>query len=193
MAKNLSTPNRMVWFYFEALRRLCYRTENSAYDNHKKQDAALCVILAVTGVEVFFNVYFRVLVSEQPYEYAKRRILDDLKRRRSLDRKLKSWPRIVLGKKLNLGSGVGRDFMKLKELRNGLMHFSSSHESIEVLGLAIHGLADTTDYESLDEHAAVKALDTAENLICEVFRLRGADDTDLCHGLHSWTGKLPDG
>lgn len=182
----------MVWSYFEALRRLCYRTENCTYDNHKKQDAALCVILAVTGVEVFFNVYFRVLVSEQSYKHAKQRLLDDLKRHCSLDRKLRSWPLVVFGHELDFRSDVGQKFMRLKELRNSLVHFSSSHESIELPGLAIHGLADTTAFESLDENIAIEALNTAECLICEIFKLRGTEDKDLQHGLHAWTGKLPD-
>ena len=82
--------------------------------------------------------------------------------------------------------------MGLKRLRNSLVHFSSSHESIELPGLTIHDLADTTDYESLDEHAAAEALDIAETFICEVFKLRGAASEDLRHSLHSWTGKLPD-
>ena len=72
MNKVLSSPNMMVWQYFQALRRLCYAIEQ--HQDHDKetiqQDVALGVILAITGVEIFMNVYFRVLVDEAPYRHA---------------------------------------------------------------------------------------------------------------------------
>jgi hypothetical protein len=192
MEKTLSSPNSMVWSYFEALRRLCYGVESHANDSHKKQDAALCVILSVTGVEVFLNVYFRILISEEPYKHAKQRILSDLERQVPFDRKLKDWPYLVFGEKIKFGSGIGQKFSNLKNLRNKLVHFSSTHESIEVPGITINGVADTTAYNSLNEHAANEALETAEKFICEIFRLRGIEEENICHALHSWTGKVPD-
>jgi len=72
MNKVVSSPNMMVWQYFQALRRLCYAIEQ--HEGHDKetiqQDAALGVILAVTGVEIFLNVYFRILIDEEPYKHA---------------------------------------------------------------------------------------------------------------------------
>lgn len=192
MEKILSSPNSMVCSYFEALRRLCYRVESHANDSHKKQDAALCVILSVTGVEVFLNVYFRILISEEPYKHAKQRILKDLDNQALLGRKLEDWPHIVFGEKIKFGSGIGQKFSKLKNLRNKLVHFSSTHESIEVPGITINGMADTTAFNSLNEHASNEALETAEKFICEIFRLRGIEEKDICHALHLWTGKVPD-
>jgi len=123
--KVLSTPNRIVWSYFSALRRMCYQVEEHSHESHKREDAVLCVITAVTVVEVFLNVYFRILISEEPYKHAEEKIKSDLKRKVSLDTKLKEWPKDVFGKKINFGSGAGQKFMELKNLRNGLVHFSS--------------------------------------------------------------------
>ena len=61
--KVLSSSNKMVWSYFSALRRMCFQVEEHSSDGHKKEDAALCVITAVTVVEVFLNFYFRILIS----------------------------------------------------------------------------------------------------------------------------------
>lgn len=190
--KVLSSPNRMVWSYFSALRRMCYQVELHSSDGHKKEDAALCVITAVTVVEVFLNVYFRILISENPYKHAEEKIKHDLERQIPLDRKLKEWPKAVFGKKIDFGSGPGQKFMELKNIRNSLVHFSSTWETLEIPGVTIHGLADISAFEPLGEHSASQALETAEQFIAEVFRLRGIHEADIPGALHSWTGEVPE-
>jgi hypothetical protein len=193
--RRLSTPNRMVWELFQALRRLCASVAEAHAvkdESALRQEAAICVILAVQCVEVFFNVYFRVLISEPAYAHAAEKISEDLARTQcGLDTKIKDWPKLVFGKKLPLDKGAGQRFIELKNLRHKLMHFTSSHETLAVPGLAIHGLADTTAYESLSVQAALEALHTAEEFLCEVFTLRGIAAKDLPHALHSWTGRPP--
>jgi hypothetical protein len=105
--------------------------------------------------------------------------------------KIKRWPSAVFGKNLNLGEGIGQLFTNLKILRNKLVHFSSSHETINLRGIRIQCMADTSIYTSLDAHSAVNALEVAEQFICEIFRLRGIDENECPHALHSWTGKVP--
>jgi hypothetical protein len=143
-------------------------------------------------VEVFLNVFFRVVVSEPEFAGAADRICHDLEDTRvGLDRKLKDWPEIVFAKKLELGAGAGQRFVALKNTRHRLMHFTSSHQTFEHAGVVIHGLADTTLYEDLSSESAVQALGTAEEFLCEVFKLRGISEANLPHALHSWTGKPP--
>jgi len=192
--RTLSSPNYMVWELFQALRRLCNRVSESAEQDESalRQDSALCIILAVQCVEVFFNVYFRVLISEPNYAHAAKKIFADLANTRyGLDRKIKDWPCDVFGKKLAFGQGAGQRFVALKSLRHKLMHFTSSHETITMPGIEIIGLADTSAYHSLSAESARDALDTAEAFICEVFILRGIPATDLQHALHAWTGRPP--
>ena len=190
--KVLSSPNRVVWSYFSALRRMCYQVEEHSSESHKKEDAALCVIIAVTVVEIFLNVYFRILISETPFMHAEEKIQNDLKNQVSLDRKLKEWPMEVFRKKIDYGSGAGQDFIELKNLRNRLVHFSSTWETIEIPGVAIHGLADTSALDSLGDHSAIKALKAAEGFLVEVFRLRGIKESDIPGALHLWTGLPPE-
>lgn len=191
----LSSPNRMVWELFQALRRLCARVAEAQAvqeESALRQDAALCVILAVQCVEVFFNVYFRVLISEPAYAHAAEEISKDLARTQcGLDRKIKNWPKLVFRQGLSLDKGAGQRFIELKNLRHKLMHFTSSHQTLAIPGVSIHGLVDTTAYESLSERAALEALHTAEAFLCEVFTLRGISPHDLPHALHSWTGRPP--
>ncbi|UYG01264.1 hypothetical protein [Halomonas sp. GD1P12] len=191
----LSSPSYMVWELFQALRRLCVRVAESSDvedDSTARQDAALCVILAVQCVEVFFNVYFRILITEPAYAHAVEKISADLTSTRcGLDRKIKEWPLIVFGQKLNLGEGAGQQFITLKNIRHELMHFTSTHETFSIPGIAIHGMADTSVYHSLSTKTAIEALNTAEEFLCEVFILRGISTENLSHALHSWTGKPP--
>jgi len=189
--KILSSPNKMVWAYFSSLRRMCNQVEGHSSDEHKKEDAALCVITAVTVVEIFLNVYFRILISEKLYKHAEEKIKNDLKIKVSLDRKLKEWPELVFGKKIDFSSGAGQKFVGLKKLRNGLVHFSSTWETIQLPGVNIQGLADTSAFDSLGEHSATQALKTAEEFLAEVFRLRGIKEKDIPGALHSWTGLPP--
>ena len=193
MASTYSSPNRMVWEYFEALRRLRWRVQQSDNENEIRQDAALCVILAVNGVEIFLNVYFRVLVSEKQFEDSHEKIMKDLKSRIGIDEKIREWPVAVLKEKIELGSGIGQRFTELKNKRNHLTHFSSSHETISVPGAVLNGMADTSVYDSMNKEMAVNALAVAEALICEVFRLRGISENQVPHSLHAWTGKVPSG
>lgn len=194
--KTLSSPNAMVWNLFEALRRLCgaiNQQDESSDIRTIRQDSAICILLAVQCVEVFLNVYFRVVVSEKQFAHAANKIVSDLENPRfALDRKIKEWPKDAFGQSIDFSGGAGQRFLKLKKQRNQLMHFKSTHESIELENVAIHGLADTSFYSSLNLKSATAALQTAEDFLCSVFAVRGISDEDIPHALHSWSGKLPD-
>jgi len=188
---SLSSPNQMVWQYFQALRRLVVGLETTSNEVVMKQDAALSLMLAVTVVEAFLNIFFRVVVGEPEFTQHKQRVLDDLKKRKSLDHKLKKWPRDILGQKLNLKAPTPKAFMALKERRNELMHFTSSHETLTLPGVEIQGMADTSALDNLTLSDAVSALEVAEDMVCELLRIRGIPEEQLPHALHMWTGRVP--
>ena len=133
-SKALASPTYMVWELFQALRRHCVRMRQGQLgESEMRQDAAIAVILAVQCVEVFLNVFFRVLVSEATFSHAEERICADLKNTGfGLDQKLKEWPLAVFGQRLELGSGVGQRFQVLKNTRHRLMHFTSTHETLTI-------------------------------------------------------------
>ncbi|RTL56477.1 MAG: hypothetical protein EKK46_04520 [Rhodocyclaceae bacterium] len=156
-----------------------------------RQATALAVVMAVTVGEVFLNLWFRVRVEEKAVPGHRDSLLKDLNVRIPLHHKLKHWPSRYLSAPLDLNSGAGGEFVKLKSLRNSIVHFTSSHESIELAGVTIHGLADTSAYDSLSSKQAVWALQTAENFVAEIFRLADIAEKEIPNALHAWAGKPP--
>lgn len=193
---NLSSPNRIVWTYFGFLRRLVQRIGNIGDTTQQKDEIVISLVIAVAAVEVFVNLFFRVLVTEPSFQQHKQLVLDDLDTSqpggpKGVDYKLRHWPHKVLGKSLAWQTGVAKDFNDLRERRNALMHFTSSHQSIAFSNVTIQGLADTTVYDSLHVADATKALEVAEGMVAELFRLRGTSEAEIPRALHLWTGKVP--
>jgi len=184
----LSSPNGMIWRYFRMLRRLAASAQRATDEDEAKEITALCIILGVTVVEAFLNIYFRVLVSESGFAQHHARIQADLDQRRSLEYKLRHWPAAVLGRSIDRSLPAAKAFDALKSRRNRLMHFTSSHATAELPGMALHGLADISVYDTLVPADASTALETAENMLLLLFRLRGIPETRLPQELHSWTG-----
>lgn len=189
----LSSPNRIVWEYFESLRRLVAESSEAKTTGHRRQSAALAVVMSVTVVEIFLNLWFRVRIEERLGAVDRASFLRDLSHPRpaSLDRKLKEWPKRYLGSELDMKEGAGAEFMKIKALRNSIIHFASSHSTFEHDNVIIHGLADTTDYDALSFEQAKSALFAAEDIVVQVFRLAGVEDRDIPQALHSWAGRVP--
>jgi hypothetical protein len=137
-----------------------------------RQAAALAVVMAVTVGEVFLNLWFRVRVEEKGIPSQRESLLKDLNSRASVQRKLEQWPLRYLSVPLDLNSGAGGEFVRLKSLRNSIVHFTSKHESVDLGGVSIHGLADTSAYDSLSSEHATWALQTAEILWLSFFSSR---------------------
>ena len=80
----------------------------------------------------------------------------------------------------------------MRQRRNALMHFASSHDTLQLQGgVTIHGLADTTVYESLGVTDADKALELAVGMVREILRLRGVSQDQIPNDLFFWTGTPP--
>ena len=90
-----------------------------------------------------------------------------------------------------MNSGPGEKFELIRDLRNSIVHFSSSHETFQHHSVSIHGLADTTRYDALSYESAKDALDAAEGILTEVFRLDNNIESErLPDLLHAWAGKI---
>jgi translation initiation factor 1 (eIF-1/SUI1) len=136
-------------------------------------------------------LYFRVIVSEREFKRHEQYFLKTIDERKSLEYKLKHWPKIILGRDLIFTSGIGKSFVDLKNLRNSLMHFVSSHETVKVPNIEIQGLANIDHFEKLSIEDARNALVVAEDFLCEIFRLRGINETDFNYMLRLWSAKAP--
>jgi hypothetical protein len=157
----------MVNEYFGILRRLVGELHTIEDTDLRRQQIALCIFQSVTAVETFLNLYLRVIVSEKDSHRYEEYFLKSIDQRKSLAYKLKNWTKVILNRKLTLDSVVGKKFVQLKDRRNSLMHFVSTHETIAIANRVIHGSANMDPYESLTLDDAYNALETAEDFLAK--------------------------
>ncbi len=195
---SLSSPNRMVWVLFASLR--CQADEAAGADNDQleKDRAALSIVLGVSAVEAFTNTFYRMLVDDPEFEVHRAMVVRDLHppeggSPRGLLYKLRTWPQKVLNKSFNWQKGVAAGFDELRKKRNALMHFSGQQAELNLPGIRIAGLMDTSCYDSLTARDAVESVRLAEGMIAETLRLRGVSEERVPHHLHHWIGKPPVG
>jgi uncharacterized HAD superfamily protein len=181
----------MVNEYFTILRRLVYDLDIIKDPDIRRQQVTLCIFQSVTAVETFLNIYFRVVVSEKEFKHHEGYFLKTIIDRRSLDYKLKQWPKTILGRELILDAGIGKSFVKLKNLRNSLMHFVSTHETVRFLNMEIQGEVNIDHFQNLSIEDAHNALEVAEDFLCEIFRLRGIKESQFHYMLRLWSAKAP--
>jgi hypothetical protein len=189
--QNLASPNRIIWEYFGSLRGLIQEVEALKDKESIHRKVILCVFMGVAIVETFLNLYFRQLSEEPKHKIYQEQILKELDENVPLDLKVKVWPKRFFSKGIDFSCGTGQRFITLKRLRNNLMHFKNSYETIDLPGLQIQGVADISSYEMLDRNVALESLRVAEEMIAEILRLRGMPLDEIKHAMHSWTGKVP--
>jgi hypothetical protein len=184
----------MVWQCYESAVRAALRARDTERPDERSQDILVCVLLAVATAETFLNIFFRIVVEETGYTQHKDRLLKDLTPPfLGLEGKLKQWPKDIFGDPLDLESGIGKEFQKLKNKRNTLMHFTSSYDTLSLPdNITIKGLANTEVFDSLTVEDAFKAIDIIERFIKEILRLKGRSIEKLPSELHFWTGKVPE-
>jgi hypothetical protein len=169
------------------LRRLSHRAHTASDERERRQDIAICIVLTVAVVETFLNVFFRVAV-ESTFRASRNQVLSDISAHQSLERKLRTWPSSVLGAPIDWRRPGPLLFRRTKAKRNRLMHFTSSHESVELPGIALHGLADTSVFDDLTESDAIDAVHAAVGMVEEILRLRGVTPERMPYELRRWTG-----
>jgi hypothetical protein len=185
-----SSPTAVTWDYFKIVEMAVSRAK-SATDRHiERQEAALAVVMAVNALEVFLNLYFRVLVEEEGYAHHKDYLNQCLDDRKGLEFKIRNWPKKILGVSIDRSNVSIMKFREIKSLRNKIVHFTSSHERIE-LGdskVFVNGVANTSDYDALDYEKARHALDSSRSFVAYIALIRGIDEAMLPKFLHGWCG-----
>lgn len=189
--KKLASPNRIIWEYFDCLRNMIRDIQGSDEQKNLPRKVLPCVFTAVAITEAFLNIYFRILAEETSCSSCREQTIKELDENISLDRKIRTWPKRFFDKGIDFSQGIGQRFMNFKKLRNNLMHFRSSYDTVKTFDGEIRGLVDLACYETLDQNIAWEAIDIAEGVITEIFKLKGANDDQIGHYLHQWTGKVP--
>ena len=189
-SKSVGTANNMIWEYFASLREMVAQAQNGSDEKTTRRKILPCVFMSITIVETFLNIYFRILAEESDCSSCREQTIKELDERVSLDKKIKTWPKRFFKQEIDFSKGIGQQFIKLKDLRNKLVHFKSSHETVSLPGIELRGMVDISSYDSLDANVALESLAVAEEMLEEIFRLKGMNDEQIGHALHSWTGKV---
>ena len=191
MEKVLGSPQSILWVYYNILRILILDFHNTTDENEKKEKAFLVIIVSVTIIDAFLNIYFFLLVSEEKYSYHMEQIKNEIKKTSfPLDKKVNQWPMLLFNKNVDFGSGVGQKFMNLKNLRNKLLHFQSDHNELDIQNIKISKLLDITIYEELAQYDVDSCQSIVLDLASEIFRLVGIQKDKIPHFIHSWFGDL---
>src|SRR5947209_427707 len=119
--KVLASNNKMLWQFYSSLHRQVTFATQAADADVRKQTIALCIVKSITLVETFLNVFFQTVVNEVQFRRFSEWIASDLSGRVSLERKIKTWPKLVFDRGIDFSQGVGQKFLKLKDTRNWLM------------------------------------------------------------------------
>ncbi len=190
------SPNKMVWEYFAALRRVAKRAANlgkSAARNEAaiRREAFVSVVVGVAVVEAFMNARYRTLATwEARYQEHNGLILGDLRRRVSLESKLKRWPMKLHGKVFALDSGIGKRFDELRRTRNEFIHVDG-HETIEPSpGIIVTGLIDTSTYHNLDASSPTTVADVVQRTVGHLLRIEGLPESQVREQVHFWLGEM---
>lgn len=187
----------MIWSCFRSLRRNISYLEEEHNPNTVKDLSASNIVMCITAVETFINMYFRVLAEEDKYQNHRDIILEELKpqngnRAKGLDYKLNNWPNKVLGKNINFKNGIGSEFDEIRIIRNNLTHFTSDYETLIIGNIVIKGLANTEAFDSLTKADGEKAFRVAKEFIEHILLLSGVKNKELPHAIYSWTGIVPE-
>lgn len=149
-SKVLAGNQLILWSYYNILRSLVFDNKKTANFNEKRENALLVIIMSITIIEVFLNIYFYLLASEKKYFKHFEQISKEIKNTSfSLDKKIRLWPKLLFNKGIDLGRGAGQKFQDLKKLRNELIHFHSDHYESEFDNIKITKLLDISAFEKL--------------------------------------------
>ena len=146
--------------------------------------------MAVAVVETFLNIFFRLKVKEPSYAVHESYVLQCFATRKTLEFKLKNWPKKILGANIN-DTDVGKRFSKLKTKRNELMHFIIPDDPVKVKGVTLRNFSEITFYNDLSESDADDAVKTVEDFIQKILESSGLSNPRLTGRMLFWTGRPP--
>jgi hypothetical protein len=185
----LATPHALVSHYFEFARRTVIESESTALDSERPTYIAAAIILVVGAVEAYLNIAGRLMVEQKREFIHAGRIQDDLESKVSFGRKLRTWPELLFGRPLPMQAETPKAFLALVELRNHLMHFTSTYDHIEFGNVTIRGLTDMTKFYELDSTVGRAAVDLAESMLFELIRLQDLSEERALLAGTMWSGR----
>jgi hypothetical protein len=130
------------------------------------------------------------LIDNDKYSKHQKKILVDLEKKRPLWDKVNTWPKLLFKKKIDLTKGAGKEFNKLKDIRNKLVHFAPNYRNIDLGNFRINNLVDISQYEKIDIEIAKNSPKIVLDFASELFRLAGCKSGNIKQQIHIWFGDL---
>lgn len=185
------SPNYVPRMLFDMLRRLRRRPDAPADgEEHVVQDALAAVFIGVNVVETFMNISFKLLAEQEPAPSWRDKLLADLaKTSFGLGAKMEQWPKLCFSKALDKEDPRHVAFSDLKGLRNGLMHFKTSHSTVSpVPGIVFQGLADLSLIKRLDAGTPATAMSAVVGFVQLLLEAQGLPPEKVELATLHWIG-----
>ena len=182
--------NYIVNNYFRVARSLAHAEPETLLKDDAKGIYAASILMSVSAVEAFINIFGRLWVGQTPAFEHSDKINNDLLKKRFITQKIKEWPVLFFGKKLDLSQGIGQAFIELVDKRNMLMHYKSEHHSMEFEDFTINGVVDVSVFNHLTAKDATDAIEVSENFIAIWLKLQGFDSEHVNATTAMWTGNI---
>lgn len=196
---HLASPHSVVWGYFHSAVLLARSAVESESESDTKAYAASTVFLSVAAIEAYLSVLAKLWIDQTtgPLDPNHKKVSRDLERRRSLGYKIRNWPQMLFGRKIDPTLPAAKRFLECIELRNGLTHFESATYSQTMANLTLNGLVSNATFSSLNGDVCVESLLAAKNFLRYLVELQlPSEKSDnplrIESIVHGWTG-LPRG
>lgn len=167
----------------------CLERASAGSPEVQRREVLVCVTLAVSLVETFWNAFAQYLILQAEYRHASEQIGNDLRKRRGLEQKLEKWPALLFGARFDPSSEPMQRFAKVRIRRNALMHFTSPPGALTIAGQSIL-MTETNIYDNLTLHDGVEAANAAYAVIAHLLALAVSDDRQIEVEMHYWTGTI---
>ncbi len=187
----IGSPHSIIWSYFSLLKNLSWHSDEVNSAKEKRENNLLVILMTITVVETFYNLFFSLLVSSDKYQIHKERILSDIRDTKySFEKKLKEWPDVLFHKNVEFGKGIGQKFLTIKDKRNKLLHFLPEYKNLETSNLKLESEVDISIYEELDKFDAKSCPSLILDFVSELFIVANHPPERVGHLIHIWFGDL---
>ena len=187
--QTLLSPRSVTWTLCGMLRRLALPDESESVEIIQ-QNSLSSVFIAMSTIEAFTNIFFRIVADETESPTVKSEILNGLEShgRPYTEEKLRRWPQLAFGHAVNTDDERWKAFDAFRQKRNRLTHFKASHTTLVTAGITIAGLVDPADLLALDAGTPLEALRCVYGIVELVGEACGISANQIPSFLHSWLG-----
>lgn len=184
---SFGSPNHVLWQFSGILDRLA-----SAKDVHceravVEQNGTVAVLVAATSIEAFTNIYFRVVADEPQFLHSRAEIIQGLEERTlSTAVKLLKWCELAFHQRIDERDSRWVQFKSLQSLRNNIVHFKSSHDSLQVDDIRIDGLVGLSAFAQMSEATPIWAVNCVRGVVGLVGECRGIAKSEIAGFVRHW-------